>query len=273
VTVKQAPHPFAAAWPRADQRWDAELPAALGTVLDAVLDAVPPRPFATAHRWWVIVERSEIEVHVAGAPHGASPADAATRVAAGTALLAVRLAVASSGYRPVTTLLPGGLARSAVAVVRPGVPAPPTPVERVLFAALCTPRSGMSRAEVPLPAVRARLRAAADAERLLLRTAATAEERARLFAHLPARPVPAGGLLVLLTTEHGLPVSGLRAGQGLQRVLCTAGTLGLLATVLAGPAELWPPGRPPRPGAVPQVLVHVRGRDEPRGQVPPEEPR
>jgi hypothetical protein len=238
----------------------------LEAALEVALAAVSPRPVPGARRWWVTAEQTGIEVHAAGAVHLPTPVAAATRVGAGAALFAVRLAVAVSGFRPVTTLLPGGVPRSVVAIVRRGGVAAPTRVERVLFSALLARSEVLPRAEVPLPAVRGMLRAACDAEGVRLRTAITREERVRLLARLPASRVPVHGLLVLLGTDNGLPAGGLQAGQGLQRVLWSARASGAVAMVLAGRGELGQVGPPTRPdpglGIVPHVLVHI---GSPRG--------
>jgi hypothetical protein len=232
------------------------------SVLGAALAAVVACPVPAARRWWVTVERTQIEVHAAGAPHVATPVGAATRVWAGAAVFAARLAVAVSGFRPVTTLLPVGVPRSVVAIVRRGAAAPPTRAEQLLFAALLARPGPHGRPPVPPAAARAHLRGACDAEGVRSRTAVTPEERGRLRALLPAVPdPPEEGLLLLLGTDHDLPISGLRAGQGLQRVMCTASALGARGAVLAGPVELAQIGVPGRAGAglglVPQVLVHV----------------
>jgi hypothetical protein len=190
-------------------------------------------------------------------------------------VLAVRLAVAAAGFRPVTTLLPRELPRSVVAVVRRGAMASPTRVERVLFTAMLARRGARPPATVPVAAARGLLRRAADAEGVRLRTAVMPDEHARLLALLPSGmgPVPTGGIVALLGTDHDAPVCGMQAGEGLQRVLWTATALGLVGTVLAGPVELAGARSSVRPrgafGLVPQVLVHIDALDRLAGSEDP----
>jgi hypothetical protein len=234
---------------------------ALEPVLEAVLAAVAPQPVPAARRWWVTADRTAVEVHAAGAPHLALPMAAATRVAAGAAVLAVRLAMAATGFRPVTALLPEGLPRSVVAIVRRGPVATQTRVECALFTAMLAGCG--TRPPAPVAAVRGLLRSAADAEGVRLRTAVTPEERARLRITIPSGvgAIPEEGIVALLGTDHDVPVGDLQAGQALQRVLWTATALGLAGTVLAGPVELAGARTSIRQrgafGVVPQVLVHV----------------
>jgi hypothetical protein len=246
---------------------------ALDPVLEAALAAVAPQPVPGARRWWVTRDHTAVEVHAAGSPHLAVPMVAATRVAAGAAVLAVRLAMAAAGFRPVTTLLPKGLPRSVVAVVRRGPVATPTRVECALFTAMFAGCG--TRPPAPVAAVRGLLRSAADAESVRMHTAVTREDRARLLIGIPpaAGAVPEVGIVGLLATDHDALVGGLQAGQALQRVLWTATALGLVGTVLAGPVELAEARKSTRPkgafGVVPQVLVHIGAPDRRTG---PEDP-
>jgi hypothetical protein len=61
------------------------------------------------------------------------------------------------------------------------------------------------------------------------------------------------------------PSADLVAGQGLQRLLCTARALGVTVTVLAGPVELGEPELSGVPGGkrglMPQVLMQVTPPD------------
>jgi len=66
----------------------------LAAALDASLTEVAAEPFSSALRWWVASKGEGIDLHVTWAPHVPAPVLRATRVAAGIALLAVRLAVA-----------------------------------------------------------------------------------------------------------------------------------------------------------------------------------
>src|SRR5690606_12999369 len=65
-----------------------------GPVLEALRAAASSHVIPGARRWWVTGDRSMTAVHGAGTPHVAGPVAAATRVAAGAAVLSVRLAVA-----------------------------------------------------------------------------------------------------------------------------------------------------------------------------------
>jgi hypothetical protein len=104
------------------------------------------------------------------------------------------------------------------------------------------------------------LRSATEAEGAWLRTVAETADGERLRRLLPgacARTEP-GSLLAVLGSHGELPAADLVAGQGLQRLLCTANALGVAADVLVGPVEL---GERPRAGAgnglTEQVLVRI----------------
>lgn len=230
-------------------------PSPLAVALDAALAEVTDRPFAGARRWWVVSKNGGIELHVTWAPHLHAPALRATRVAAGSALLAVRLAVAVSGFRPVTALLPGGRTRGVLAIVRCGAPAEPTRAERVLFDALVRPRPAAAR--VPATLALPQLRSAVETEGAWLRTVVDPADGERLRRLVPGEPVP-GSLLAVLGSHGELPAADLVAGQGLQRLLCTANALGVPVDVLGGPVDL---GERPRTGAgfglAEQVLVRI----------------
>lgn len=241
---------------------------ALAAALDACLTEVAARPFPGARRWWVVSRGGGIELHTAWAPHLTAPAIRATRVAAGSALLAVRLAVAASGFRPFTALLPGGRVRGVLAVVRRGTPARPTRAERVLFEALVGPRR--PEPGVPVALAMPQLRSAVEAEGAWLRTvvdSADGERLRRLPASDPADIPPPGSLVAILGSHGEQPAADLMVGQALQRLLCTASALSVTAGVLAGPVEL---GAGPRAadagiGLTEQVLVQVRPPDEAGG--------
>ncbi|MHA6619162.1 hypothetical protein [Pseudonocardia sp. DLS-67] len=225
----------------------------LAATLDAALAEVDVRPFAGARRWWVVSKNGGIELHVTWTPHLHTPALRATRVAVGSALLAVRLAVAVSGCRPVTALLPGGRTRGVLAIVRCGAPARPTRVERVLFDALV--RARPAAASVPAALAMPQLRSSVETEGAWLRTVVDPADGERLRRLLGLVP---GSLLAVLGSHGELPAADLVAGQGLQRLLCTANALGVAVDVVGGPVEL---GERPRTGGgfglTEQVLVQV----------------
>jgi hypothetical protein len=237
----------------------------LAAAVDACLTEVAARPFPGARRWWVVSRGGGIELRTAWAPHLPAPVLRATRVAAGSALLAVRLAVGASGFRPVTALLPSGRVRGVLAIVRCGIPSGPTRDERVLFETLVGAR--MPEPGVPVALAMPQLRSAVEAEGAWLRTvvdSADGERLRRLPVGDPADIAPPGSLVAILGSHGELPAADLMAGQALQRLFCTASALGVSAGVLAGPQEL---GADPQAadagiGMTEQVLVRVMPPDE-----------
>jgi hypothetical protein len=180
--------------------------APLAAALDASLTEVAAGPFSSALRWWVASKGDGIELHVTWALHVPARVLRATRVAAGTALLAVRLAVAVSGFRPVTTLLPGGRNRGVLSIVRCGTPSGPTRAERVLFDVLV--RAGRTGPAVPVALAMPQLRSAVEAEGAWLRTVVDSADGERLRRLLPddsADVVPPGSLLAILGSHGDLP--------------------------------------------------------------------
>jgi len=243
----------------------------LAAALDACLAEVAARPFVGARRWWVVAKFGGIELHTTWAPHLPPAVLRATRVAAGAALYAVRLAVAVSGARPVTSMLPGGRGRGVLAIVRCGTPSDPTMAERVLFDALVRARAPVP--PVPVALVMPQLRSAVEAEGSWLRTVVDSADGERLRRLLPGDPAgiaPPGSLLAILGSHGELPVADLVAGQALQRVRCTASALGVTVGVLAGPDELGTSRRATAAGIglTEQVLVQVRPPDAVGGADP-----
>jgi hypothetical protein len=238
-------------------------PAGGRSALDLALVAVGEPEWARAGRWWVVCARDALEVRAALGGRLPAGAQRLTRLAAGPALLAVRLAVAVSGHRPFTTLFPDPRHPAVLAVVRSGTPAPPTQTERALFAALVAPGQVRSvptfRAALPL------LRRAADVEGAWMRSVVEEGDRERLLTLLPgadrAAAAPDARLLVL-GSHHLRPTGDVEVGQAMQRVRLTARALGLTAAVIAGPAELAPlraadvPGA--GPGLLPQLVLQLR---------------
>jgi len=234
----------------------------------AALTETTEMPFAEAGRWRVVGSSDGIEVRAAVNVHLPVAAQRLTRVAAGPALLAVRLAIAVSGFRPFTTSLPDPQRPRVLAVVRCGAARAPSQAERALFAELVNaPREqeGESRSD-GLRVVLPLLRRAADAEGVWMRTVSAPGDRRRLLAGQPTVPaVPGAGeqpLLLVIGSYGGLPSGDLHAGQAMQRALLTARSFGLRATVLAGPtglATLWRRIGVPdsSPGLLPQVVLQV----------------
>lgn len=156
-----------------------------------------------------------------------------TRIAAGSALLGMRLALAVQGRRPDVALLPVPEQPDVLALLRRGMHAPPQPQERQLHALVGA--TAVSRAAVPEAAVRYALRRAAAEEGVWLRTAT---DRTGLVALGGRRDVPPAGMYATVGGDARLAVTDLRVGQALHRVLLTAAWLGLHASVVHGPGDL-----------------------------------
>jgi hypothetical protein len=147
-----------------------------------------------------------------------SPHSRDTRVACGVALLNVRLALQGHGIRPLVTLLPGPSANDAAAAVRLGGYQEPSPDVMALLHALRT----NSRTWTTFPEL--------SLWRGLLSRAAEVE---RAWVH-----VKSGTELVLCTFNQGAAAE-IRAGQAMQRVVLTAGTVGISVAPEPGdPASL-----------------------------------
>ena len=158
------------------------------------------------------------------------------RIAAGMALLNMRLAVAANGNCPVTVLLPDRSRPRVLAVLRGGSAADPTPGERALFgAALAMGRQAPVVGPGPVPrAVLNGVRSGAETERAWLRSIADAGERARIAEQVPAvREYGTAGLLVVVGSNHDAPAAHLHAGQAAQRIALTSLILGHAAAVAA----------------------------------------
>ncbi|RAS71289.1 hypothetical protein C8D87_1011590 [Lentzea atacamensis] len=141
--------------------------------------------------------------------HTATPHSRETRINCGVALLNVRLALQGHGIRPLVTLLPGPSANDAAAAVRLGGYQEPDPGVLSLLHVLRTNR----RTWTTFPGV-------APWRGLLSRAA----EVERAWLH-----VNGGTELVLCTFNQGAAAE-IRAGQAMQRVVLTAGTVGIAVT-------------------------------------------
>ncbi|GEL18130.1 hypothetical protein PA7_19670 [Pseudonocardia asaccharolytica DSM 44247 = NBRC 16224] len=234
----------------------------LTAALDRALTAVSTPMFTGAVRWWVSGTNGGIELRTAVSGNIPVSVQRPTRVAAGSALLAARLAIAVAGYRPFTTLLPDHRRPGILAVLRKGGAAEPNQSERALYGALVQPAVERAGRPIGVAATLPLLRRAADTEGAWLRSSLDPGDRTRMEALLDESggAVPSGGLLVVVGSHHDLPTGDLRAGLAVQRVLLCAAALGLSAEVLAGPVELARrshelPGA--GPGLVPQVLLQV----------------
>ncbi len=186
------------------------------------------------------------------------------RIAAGMALLNMRLAVAAYGNCPVTVLLPDRLRPRVLAVLRGGAPADPTPRERALFAAVGRVGRHLSvvgPGAVP-QAVLNGVRVAAETERSWLRSVVDPAERARIAEQVPAvQEYDTAGLLVVVGSNHDAPAAHLYAGQAAQRIALTSALFGYTAAVAAWPADLRSAETLPHsvggPGLHPQLLMVV----------------
>jgi hypothetical protein len=138
--------------------------------------------------------------------HTTSPHSRETRIACGVALLNVRLALQGHGIRPLVTLLPGPSAADAAAAVRLGGYQEPDPDVLGLLHSLRSNR----RTWTTFPEMsswRGLLTRAAEVERAWVHVRDTSE-------------------LVLCTFNHGAAAE-IRAGQAMQRITLTAGTVGI----------------------------------------------
>jgi hypothetical protein len=222
-------------------------------------------PVPHARRWWVEPVPRGIELYAEVSADAVAWAGE-TRLAAGAGLFAAHLAVAALGTRPVTTLLPHSHRPGLLAVVRQGDAAEPTPAERTLHATLL----GAAAAHPPAhPAAVAALqpfvRRAAEAEGVWAHSAHDANGRSALRRVLVGSgdaAVAPGTLLVLLASQHDLPVCQLRAGRAVERILLTARAFGHRGIVLAGPGGLDASPRALRSagidaGVAPQALLSI----------------
>jgi hypothetical protein len=226
--------------------------------------AATTHPGGRPWRLWP-VDRG-VEVRADGL-RGLSPAGVGLqtiRIAAGMALLNMRLAVAAYGNCPVTVLLPDRSRPRVLAVLRGGAPADPTPGERALFAAVRRAGRHLSvigPGAVP-QAVLNGVRVAAETERSWLRSVVDPAERARIAEQVPAvREFGTAGLLVVIGSNHDAPAAHLHAGQAAQRIVLTSAMFGYTAAVAAWPADLRSAGTLPLsvggPGLHPQLLMAV----------------
>jgi hypothetical protein len=205
----------------------------------------------------------ELRAEAPGHPNPSGPGLASIRIAAGAALLNMRLTIAATGDSPVTTLVPESGPSRTLAILRRGSPADPTPVESALAEVVGRPRPRHSElARLPVrDSIRNLLRRAAEAEGVWLRTILDPRDREQLAGLVPAAACRANGMLVVIGSNHDVPAAQLRAGQGLQRVVLTAAGLGLAVRVLAWPPDLRAADRLPAGiggrGLAPQVVLEI----------------
>jgi hypothetical protein len=99
--------------------------------LDIALARWPNASLAGAGGWRVAGTRSGIEVRAAIGARFSTAVQRLTRVEAGSAVLAARLAVAVSGFRPFTALFPDPQHPGVLAVLRCGGTEPCRPAGRI----------------------------------------------------------------------------------------------------------------------------------------------
>jgi hypothetical protein len=226
--------------------------------------AAVSQPGGRPWRVWPVDRGVELRAEsVLGLPaSGTGPA--AIRLAAGAALLNMRVMIAAMGDRPVTTLLPDPDRPRLLAVLRRGAQAAPTPTEREL--AVTIARAARSCPEIgllPVPVgIRNLIRRAAEAEGVWLRAVVEPGDRERLVATVPSiGGRGCDGTLVVIGGSNDVPVTQLRAGHGVQRVVLTAVALGCAARVVAWPPDLRAAMGLPRaiggPGMAPQAILEV----------------
>lgn len=190
------------------------------TVLEAADAALSPQ---SDHPWWFRCTPTEIELHedsVTGGTHEERV------IAAGGALLNLRLAVQAMGVHADVRLLPNAADSSLLAVVRPEHERIATTWERQLAMAGVRGRSPGETVADPAAAL-PELRRAAEIEQAWLARLSTAQ--------LGALCVPAAPLVVVIGSLQDGDRALLQAGQAIQRVRLAATTLGLGTTPLDGP--------------------------------------
>lgn len=186
------------------------VPDALGLASEDVRGVVAlARASAPGVRFEVRPEQIEL--------HTTTPHSRELRIACGVALLNVRLALQGHGIRPLVTLLPGPSANDAAAAVRLGGYQEPNPDVLALLHALRTNRRTWTTFP-ELASWRGLLSRAAEVERAWLH-------------------VKGGAELVLCTFNQGAAAE-IRAGQAMQRVVLTAGTVGIAVRPALDPISL-----------------------------------
>lgn len=184
------------------------------------------------------------------------------RIAAGMALLNMRLAVAAGGNCPVTVLFPDRTRTRVLAVLRSGAVMGPTPADRALFGAVWTAdRWSVAEGSGPVPwAVVNGLRGAAETERAWLRSVVDPGERARIAERIPGVGED-GSSLFVVGSNHDARAAHVHVGQAAQRIVLTSAVLGYAASVVAWPADVRGVGPLPLsvggPGLFPQLLMLV----------------
>lgn len=210
---------------------------------------------------WVSATGSVLEVrtHVSRDHAVLGPGLRQARIRAGAAVLDLRLVMAVRGRGPIVALLPDEARPGLLAVLYRGAPAPPTPQDRALHAAL---RAGPARRSPPAAGpVRLVLRRAAETEGCWLFPVAEGPVLPRLARALTAedaaRLTTPGATAFVVGGYRDRAEAQVRAGQAMQRVLLTARGLGLTGAALATDVPVSARELGPFRGLRPQVLLVV----------------
>jgi hypothetical protein len=182
----------------------------------AAADAAPTSPGGGP--WQFICTPTAFELYTT------RPDDPVATLACGAALLNLRLAIHDLGVHANVRLTPDPTSRpTLLATVRPDNERPGTTRERQMVMVLTGPAPTRSDPVTPDTAVQ-ELRRAADLEHAWLAALSGAE-----------LGIGDGGLYVVIGSLHDDVTALLWAGQAIQRVVLTAGVLGLDPKVVPGP--------------------------------------
>jgi len=172
-----------------------------------------------------------------------------TMLACGAALLNVRTTIRRLGVHPAVRLIPDVDEPELLAVVHPQAGQPPTAADVALAEAIAQRRTSPPlTVGIPMPMVN-RLRQAARVEQTWLAILPPEELRAVQLGYLDTeadRAAGAGGqpdgrasearpdlMVAVIGSFHDTPLAWLQSGQGMQRVLLTAGAAGLTTSLLS----------------------------------------
>ena len=167
---------------------------------------------------------------------GATVAARQVRIAAGAALLNMRVAVRALGVSAVVELLPYAARQNVLGIVHTHDGMPASAADLALGRAQQSARAtAASWSGLPPEPVRNALRRAARTEGVWLATIGQRQQDG--FDDLAAAATPPHQLVAVVGTLDDGPLAQLRAGLGLQRALLTATSLGLQTGVEPHPAE------------------------------------
>jgi hypothetical protein len=195
--------------------------------------AGPALPGASS--WFIDGTSTGFELHAdspAWSP-GVTVVARQVRIAAGAALLNMRVAVRALGVSADVELLPDAARRNVLGIVHTHNGLPASAVDLVLGRAQQSPR--VTAALWSGEPVRNALRRAARTEGAWLAT--IGQRQQQRFDDLAGAGTPPRQLVAVLGTLDDGPLAQLRAGLGLQRALLIATTLGLQPVVEPHPAD------------------------------------